>query len=1221
MRRYYTGDEAGLVKVVAFPPPAKATKKPKVAEDGNTEQVEPTTNVKTIAGKVDKTEGIVRMAWSAEHGKKLIVVARKSGKVDFLDVKDEQIVRQWRDENIKGGSSPKDPTFVGLYADQTTLVTSTSNGHTTYTNLETNTSNTLSVPMKPIPTAPKEFSTLCRSKVSKAYPNIFAIGGKEYDLNIFDMSLHTSSESASTNGSTNGTKKAMAGRIFEAKNVKNDWLDLRVPIWITDLAFLNAPATRVVTCTGHSQVRLYDTKAAKRPVRDFLIGEEKKRIALTHLCIGRSEHEVIVTNNVCDVMAIDLRNGKTTAQWKGPTGSVTDLIMWPGADVEKDEETLYAVPHASHELCTISNDRFLRVHETETQFRRVVQKAYLKQKLSCVLVEELEDPIAQSQEDEDSDKEKELWEGMATVGSLDVGHELIDLILTMSRRKGELVRNHVSRSCTCEILSESLVTLLKVSSIAAYDEESLLGETLQNGLYVYQLKPYKHYNTAKYANPAALTTANGMGKDSLAGGNDDVSQSTSSASTIPDFVKKLYRMLSDDTYSHIVSWGSNGSTFVVKEPNEFAKHILPKHFKHSNFASFVRQLNKYDFHKLRNGEEANRIYGEQAWEFHHPKFQSDKKDLLEEIKRKTSVKPNKGAATADLGVADTVVGQPRSTALVSGTSNAMANSDDVRQMTHELQTRMDSLQALSSSVTQYLHSLSRNYQTVVEEMLSFRKNMQAQDNLMKDLVQYLVDNESAQQTGKRGTKRLLSGESVELGGPDAAFVPSEQARKLIESYSEVQKASLGQMNEISKRVQQLQQSLKPDFNGEGDSEFDPALKLEQFAASYGEPSSTFASTSAPNQTMKTSAAASQSMPFASGSSSQPGTSAAFDPTNPAFFSFGAVDANGSNPYGLPHGQDNLTVFTVGHLTPRKDRPATSNGHPSHVVPDFNLIPGASTESAQDPSVAPVQDLSAGGSRKMRVHRGTFIPGWSVPPKVLLVEDDAVCRTLSSKLLQVFGCTFDVAVDGVDALQKLNLEKYDIVLMDIVMPNLDGVTATSRIRQFDTMTPIISMTSNTTDSDIMTYFNIGMNDILPKPFSRQSLYGMLEKYCAHLKEMQRMQGLDPGVIHRSLGELGMPPPQMMPYNQLPASEHQSADHRNGDSHFTHDFNHNLHPTTHLRGDEDPTSSNGFYQFQDYAQIMNAMASIQDQALSGKGVNCNDAEDSGQKMKRARLEEIE
>ena len=72
--------------------------------------------------------------------------------------------------------------------------------------------------------------------------------------------------------------------------------------------------------------------------------------------------------------------------------------------------------------------------------------------------------------------------------------------------------------------------------------------------------------------------------------------------------------------------------------------------------------------------------------------------------------------------------------------------------------------------------------------------------------------------------------------------------------------------------------------------------------------------------------------------------------------------------------------------------------------------------------------SSSSTRKLRVRRSTFVPGWAVPPRVLLVDDDAVTRKLSSKFLQVFGCTIDVAVDGVSAVNKMNLEKYDLVLM-------------------------------------------------------------------------------------------------------------------------------------------------------------------------------------------------
>nr|KAJ3410468.1 kinase-regulated stress-responsive transcription factor skn7 [Polyrhizophydium stewartii] len=129
-----------------------------------------------------------------------------------------------------------------------------------------------------------------------------------------------------------------------------------------------------------------------------------------------------------------------------------------------------------------------------------------------------------------------------------------------------------------------------------------------------------------------------------------------------------------------------------------------------------------------------------------------------------------------------------------------------------------------------------------------------------------------------------------------------------------------------------------------------------------------------------------------------------------------------------------------------------------------------------------------------------IPGWSVPPRILVVEDDDICRRLSARLLGVFGCTFDFAVDGLDAVRHLEGRKYDLVLMDIMMPKLDGVSATSRIRQFDQLTPIVSMTSNTTESDCITYLAHGMNDVLAKPFNKSSLLEMIVRYCRHLQSV-------------------------------------------------------------------------------------------------------------------------
>jgi len=97
-------------------------------------------------------------------------------------------------------------------------------------------------------------------------------------------------------------------------------------------------------------------------------------------------------------------------------------------------------------------------------------------------------------------------------------------------------------------------------------------------------------------------------------------------------------------------------------------------------------------------------------------------------------------------------------------------------------------------------------------------------------------------------------------------------------------------------------------------------------------------------------------------------------------------------------------------------------------------------------------------------------------------------------------------------------KYDLVLMDIIMPNLDGVSACHLIRQFDT-TPIVAMTSNIRSDDISMYFQHGMNDVLPKPFTKEGLLHMLEKHLVHLKKpMAQIEGMaapQPVQVPRSL----------------------------------------------------------------------------------------------------------
>jgi len=166
----------------------------------------------------------------------------------------------------------------------------------------------------------------------------------------------------------------------------------------------------------------------------------------------------------------------------------------------------------------------------------------------------------------------------------------------------------------------------------------------------------------------------------------------------------------------------------------------------------------------------------------------------------------------------------------------------------------------------------------------------------------------------------------------------------------------------------------------------------------------------------------------------PGPSTAFGPADAFVLGPEGAAANVSTePFpttDLSH--QGLQVFTLGHLMPRSsldDENGNWTFDPESIA-DAVVLPTPRTADGGigQSSEGTVRNVSSSERQTLRIRRSTYVPGWSVPPRVLLVEDDAVSRKLSSKFLQIFGCTIDVAVDGVGAVNKMNLEKYDLVLM-------------------------------------------------------------------------------------------------------------------------------------------------------------------------------------------------
>uniref|UniRef100_A0A8D1AIW8 Heat shock transcription factor 1 n=1 Tax=Sus scrofa TaxID=9823 RepID=A0A8D1AIW8_PIG len=108
-------------------------------------------------------------------------------------------------------------------------------------------------------------------------------------------------------------------------------------------------------------------------------------------------------------------------------------------------------------------------------------------------------------------------------------------------------------------------------------------------------------------------------------------------SNVPAFLTKLWTLVSDPDTDALICWSPSGSSFHVLDQGQFAKEVLPKYFKHSNMASFVRQLNMYGFRKVVHIEQGGLVKPERDdTEFQHPCFLRGQEQLLENIKRKVT---------------------------------------------------------------------------------------------------------------------------------------------------------------------------------------------------------------------------------------------------------------------------------------------------------------------------------------------------------------------------------------------------------------------------------------------------------------------------------------------------------------------------------------------------------------------------------------------------------
>lgn len=144
----------------------------------------------------------------------------------------------------------------------------------------------------------------------------------------------------------------------------------------------------------------------------------------------------------------------------------------------------------------------------------------------------------------------------------------------------------------------------------------------------------------------------------------------------------------------------------------------------------------------------------------------------------------------------------------------------------------------------------------------------------------------------------------------------------------------------------------------------------------------------------------------------------------------------------------------------------------------------------------LQPSSEPGQRKQELPCGNM--------RVLLVEDNPVNRTLTQRMLEKLGCDVMTANDGKAASRLWQWHTFDLVLMDCVMPQMDGFEATRELRDWELRhhrerVPVVALTASATEQDEDKCRQAGMNSLLAKPVNNDMLRAVLEQYCPTCEE--------------------------------------------------------------------------------------------------------------------------
>lgn len=223
-------------------------------------------------------------------------------------------------------------------------------------------------------------------------------------------------------------------------------------------------------------------------------------------------------------------------------------------------------------------------------------------------------------------------------------------------------------------------------------------------------------------------------------------QNHPSQAVITAFLAKLWALVNDPSCDDLIAWDPSGGSFHVFDQSRFAREILPRYFKHNNFASFIRQLNMYGFRKISTIEHGSLKNEHDDIEFAHPNFIRGHDTLLELIKRRAPdnqqksthpiIKTEVQAAIPIPPPTPTVAAATSSSALVSSnpTDSKVPRSIELTHLYEDVR----NLQSKQTSLSDKLFHVEDENQALWREISILKQKHTKQQQIVSKLMKFLL---------------------------------------------------------------------------------------------------------------------------------------------------------------------------------------------------------------------------------------------------------------------------------------------------------------------------------------------------------------------------------------------------------------------------------------------------------------------------------------------------